>query len=391
MKINKTLFLVILGLFFAGAATAQDDHSHGNEPFTAPKFEAGKTMLHHVLDTHNWHITDYPVGKNEKGERLYKALEIPLPWLFYSSEYGLQFYLSTEKLLASGHYEVHHDKLYHIGAHDSHSEEGHEDHAGGAPVEDGNLDDEGHVDIEHADHAGKIYDFSPTKTVVQMILILGILIFVMIKVAKGYKKNEGHAPKGIQSFIEPVIIFVRDEISRPYLGEKSARFLPYLLSLFFFIWFANLFGIMPFNSNIMGNISITFTLALFTFFIVQFNGTKDYWRHIFAMPGVPKPLWLLITPIELFGVFTKPIALMIRLFANIAAGHFMILALVSLIFIMGKGGESLGGALGIMPLSVAFTIFIFCLEVIVGAVQAYVFVLLTAVFLGQALEKHDHH
>jgi F-type H+-transporting ATPase subunit a len=148
---------------------------------------------------------------------------------------------------------------------------------------------------------------------------------------------------------------------------------------------------MPFNSNIMGNISITFTLALFTFLIVQFNGTKDYWQHIFAMPGVPKPLWLLITPIELFGVFTKPIALMIRLFANIAAGHFMILALVSLIFIMGKGGESLGGALGIMPLSVAFTIFIFCLEVIVGAVQAYVFVLLTAVFLGQALEKHDHH
>lgn len=380
MKVNKTLFLIILGLFLAGAAQAQDDHSHGNEPFTAGEFKAGETMLHHVLDTHNWHITDYPVGKNDKGERLYKALEIPLPWFFYSSEYGMQFYLSTEKLLATGHYEVHHEKVYHKGDH------GHDDHA--AHADEGH---EEHGEEEHAHGAGSIYDLSPTKTVVQMILVLGFLIFVMTKVAKGYSKNEGHAPKGIQSFIEPIILFVRDEISKPYLGEKSARFLPYLLSLFFFIWFSNLLGIMPFNSNIMGNISITFTLALFTFFIVQFNGTKDYWRHIFAMPGVPKPLWLLITPIELFGVFTKPIALMIRLFANIAAGHFMILALISLIFIMGKGGESIGGALGIMPLSVAFTIFIFCLEVIVGAVQAYVFVLLTAVFLGQALEKHDHH
>ncbi|MCB1148293.1 MAG: F0F1 ATP synthase subunit A, partial [Leptospiraceae bacterium] len=162
-------------------------------------------------------------------------------------------------------------------------------------------------------------------------------------------------------------------------------------TLFFFIWFSNMFGLTPLNSNIMGNISVTAALAVLTFIIVQFNGTKDYWRHIFAMPGIPIAIVPLMTVIEIISLFVKPFALAIRLFANISAGHFMVLSLISLIFILGKSGESIGGALGIMPITILFTLAILSLEVIVAIIQAYIFTLLTAVFIGMAHESHDDH
>jgi F-type H+-transporting ATPase subunit a len=392
MKVKQFLFFCIIGLLFTLPAMAE-----GGEGHPAEEFNPGETMMHHVLDTHDWHITDYPTGEtNEKGEKLYKSVAIHLPWLFYSEKHGLEFYANTHSLLESGKYFVYHEHAYHIPEGKTYDMETHGAHTHGEEYE---AYMEEFVDLDmgtgHPIQEAKIYDFSPTKTVVQMLLVLLILTWVFISVAKGYAKNKGGAPKGVQSLFEPVVKFVRDDIARVYLGEKADKYTPYLLTLFFFIWFSNLLGITPFNSNIMGNLSITFTLALFTFILVQLNGTKDYWTHIFAMPwampGVPKWVVFLTTPIEIFGMFTKGIALMIRLFANISAGHFMILALVSLIFIMGKGGENIGGALGIMPLSVLFTIGILMLEIVVGAVQAYVFVLLTAVFVGQAMEKHDDH
>ncbi|MFK7969411.1 MAG: F0F1 ATP synthase subunit A [Bacteroidia bacterium] len=375
---NTTLRIVtafIFSLLLVSSAFAEGDNITCVDP---QDYDPGKDMMHHVLDAHDWHLLDWPVESpagTAEGMKCYKSIGIHLPWILYSTQHGLEFFGSTHSLEASGRYEVdeEHGAVHHVGA-------GHHDHA-----------EEGH-DHDHAahDHGPAVYDFSMTKTVVQMLLVLIIATLIFTSVARGFKKNEGKAPKGIQSFFEPIITFVRDDVANNYLGAKAAKYTPYLLSLFFFIWFSNLLGITPLNSNIMGNISVTFVLAFITFVLVQINGTKHYWGHIIAMPGVPKWMLPLVTLIEIFGLFIKPVALMIRLFANITAGHFMILALVSLIFILGKGGTSLAGSFGIMPLSVLFTIGIFCLEVIVGIIQAYVFTLLTAVFMGQAMETHDH-
>lgn len=348
------------------------------------KFNASEVILGHVLDTHDWHITDIPSGKDEHGHTHYTPVAIHLPWLFYSSRDGVVF-TSTHHLGEKG-YLAHKDKLYAMKA-------------GVHP----HLDDHGHMHLEegvtfaqwkaeNVDVSVMVLDFSITKTSLQMLLIGIIMLLVFISVAKAYRRNQGKAPSGMQSLFEPIIIFIRDEVAKPYLKEKTPVFLPYLLSLFFFIWFSNLLGLTPLNSNIAGNISVTAALAFLTFLIINFNGSKDYWMHIFAPPGVPNALRFTLMPVvEVIGVFTKPFALMIRLFANISAGHFMVLSLVSLIFILGKGGQNIGGALGAMPLSLVFTFAIFFLEMIVAIIQAYIFTLLTAVFLGMAMESHDHH
>lgn len=374
--ISRIAILLAFSLLSFGSLQADSGHSDCVDP---ESYKPGEEMMHHVLDTHDWHLFDIPSGTDADGKHCYTPVAWHLPWIVYSAEHGLEFYGNTEKLEASGKYEVHHDKVSLAGGHKHHDD--HDDHG----------EETGHDD--HADHAhaAPVYDFSPTRTVVQMIIVLTVLTFVFLAVARGYKKNEGHAPKGIQSFFEPIVTFVRDDIAKVYLKHKAVAYTPYLLTLFFFIWFSNILGITPFNSNIMGNITVTMTLALFSFILINVNGTKDYWKHIVAMPGVPVALLPLVSIIEIFGLFVKPIALMIRLFANITAGHFMILALISMIFIMGDAGKSLIGAVGISPISVLLTIGIFCLEVIVGIVQAYVFTLLTAVFMGQALESHDDH
>ena len=361
------------------SAQHDDDHSdqshagesHGEE---AKGFNASETILHHVLDSHDWHITDIPSGNGH-----YTPVALHLPWFFYSSRDGLVF--SSTKALKEKGYLAHHEKLYALKS--------------GVKVE---VDEHGHAHVDDAwlaanvDESISVYDFSLTRTSFQMLLIAVLLVLVFTAVARAYTRNQGKAPKGIQSLLEPIIVFIRDDVAKPYLHEKAYRFLPYLLTLFFFIWFANLLGLTPFNSNIAGNISVTAALALLTFILVQFNGTKDYWLHIFANPTAPPWLRFSIMPIvELVGIFTKPFALMIRLFANISAGHFMVLSLVSMIFILGKNGQQPGGAFGIMPLSLLFTFAIFFLELLVAVIQAYIFTLLTSVFIGMALESHDDH
>lgn len=357
------------------AHTAQtSDHTPAGED----EFNPSEMILHHILDTHDWHITDIPTGKGS-----YAPVALHLPWLFYSSKDGLVFAGNTHALEEKG-YLAHHDNLYALksGAHPP-VVEGHDAHG---------VDE--HWLHENQDTAVKIVDLSITKTAFQMILVGLLLLLLFTAVARAFKKNEGGAPKGIQSLFEPLIVFIRDEVAKPHLGKDADRLLPYLLTLFFFIWFSNLFGLMPFNSNIAGNISFTAAVAVLTFLITQFNGTKDYWKHIFNPPGVPVALKFaipLVPFVEFVGLFTKPFALAVRLFANISAGHFMVLGLISLIFIMGKSGASIAGGFGIMPITILFTLVIFGLEMIVAVIQAYVFTLLTAVFVGLALERHDEH
>lgn len=228
-------------------------------------------------------------------------------------------------------------------------------------------------------------DFSITKNVFSMLMSALVLFFLFFAVARSYKKNP-KAPKGIAGFLEPLVIFVRDEIAIPNIGiKKYAKYMPYLLTIFFFIWINNLIGLIPFfpfSANLTGNIFFTFVLALFTFIVTTFSGSKDYWKHI-LMPPVPKALYPIMIPVEIIGMLTKPFALMIRLFANITAGHIIILSLVSLIFIFKT--------VAVAPISGAFVLFMSVLEMLVAALQAYVFTLLTALFIGQAVEEHDHH
>lgn len=229
-------------------------------------------------------------------------------------------------------------------------------------------------------------DFSITKNVFSMLMSAIILFVMFFAVARSYKKND-KAPTGLAGFLEPLVTFVRDEIAIPNIGTKKyAKYMPYLLTIFFFIWINNLIGLIPFfpfSSNLTGNIYFTFVMAFITFVVTTLSGNKNYWGHIFNTPGVPVWLAPIMIPVEIIGMLTKPFALMIRLFANITAGHIIILSLVSLIFIFKS--------VAIGPVSGAFVLFMSVLEMLVAALQAYVFTLLSALFIGQAVEEHDHH
>jgi F-type H+-transporting ATPase subunit a len=229
-------------------------------------------------------------------------------------------------------------------------------------------------------------NFSITKNVFSMFLSAIIMFLLFLAVARSYKKNP-KAPKGIAGFLEPLITFVRDDIARPNIGEKKyAKYMPYLLTIFFFIWINNLIGLIPFfpfSSNLTGNIYFTFVMAFITFAVTTISGNKGYWGHIFSTPGVPVWLAPIMIPVELIGMLTKPFALMIRLFANITAGHIIILSLFSLIFIFQT--------VAVSPISGAFVLFMMVLEMLVAALQAYIFTLLSALFIGQAVAEHDHH
>ena len=332
-------------------------HAPAADHGTPKKLDVKEMLFHHIVDNHDWHLTDIPTGDGH-----YAPIALHLPYIAWRSDRGLEFFS--------------------LEGHDHHERE----HA--AAERGYTLDHYGR--LTGATTAGvSVFDASITKTVLQMLIVAVLLIFLLTGVAVSLRRNAGKAPSGLASWFEPIILFIRDEVAKPNLHGKHDRYLPYLLSLFFFIWFANLLGLTPLNSNIAGNISFTAALAVLTFVIVQFSGTKDYWGHIFNFPGVPVFVKFILGPIELISLFIKPMALMIRLFANIVAGHFMVLSLVGLIFIL-YSAMGVGGALGIMPLSLAFTLAIMLLEMLVAVIQAYIFTLLTAVFIGQALESHEH-
>jgi F-type H+-transporting ATPase subunit a len=240
----------------------------------------------------------------------------------------------------------------------------------------------------------KVYDFSLTRNVVQMIISLSLLVWLLVSVARRYSKGTGvtTAPKGMQNVIEPLITFIRDEVARPNLGHKYKKYMPYLLTVFFFILINNVIGLIPGTANVTGNIAFTLVLGVISFIVILLSTNKHYWGHIFnpPVPGGVKPIMI---PVEILGIFTKPFALIIRLFANMIAGHIIIICLISLIFIFGNLSSGVGW--GFSPISIGFTVFIYFIEILVAFIQAYIFANLSAVFIGQAFEgSHDdtdHH
>lgn len=229
-------------------------------------------------------------------------------------------------------------------------------------------------------------DLSITKSVFGIILTGVLLLLLFGSLAKSYKK--GPVPTGVGRILEPLVIYVRDEIAIPNIGEKKYRkFMGFLLTVFFFIWMLNILGLTPLGFNVTGNIAVTLSLALFTFFIVQFSANKDYWKHIFWMPGVPIPMKILLAPIEVLGMFTKPFSLMIRLFANITAGHFVLMSLIALMIVL----KAQFGPVVSTGMSLLLSLFIFVIELLVAFLQAFIFTMLSALFIGQAVQDHDHH
>ena len=347
--------LLGLGLLFGTASFAAEE---GGE------YDAKEFAMHHVADSHEWHIV--------------KGFSIPLPCILIHD--GLHVFLSNKLP------EAHHETESAVVADPSHITHPTtlENYKGFYYNESGK--------IAHEDGA-YVLDLSITKNVATLLIVAIIMILIFTSVAKAYKRREGMAPKGLQSFMEPLIIFVRDEVVKPNLGKKTDRYLPYMLTLFFFIWIANMLGLIPLisNPNLTGNIAVTAALALMTFLLTNLHANKYYWGHIFNPPGVPGWVKIILVPIELAGIFIKPVALMIRLFANITAGHIIIISLIGLIFIFGKAGESLGGGLGSSVVAVPFALFMSFLELLVAALQAFIFTMLSALFIALAQEDHDDH
>lgn len=358
-KSLKPLLVAVFSVFllvFSNSVFAQDEHGAKEEK----KFDAAEVIFGHVLDNHEYHFTAY---EGEDGKE--HAVAIPLPIILYSPQRGFTAFMSSKFEEGTVAYEG-----YKLGEN-------------GIEAVDANGQPEEGV---------KVYDLSITRNVIQMLIGLTILTWLMLSIAGAYKKGQGvkTSPKGKQNLIEPVIMFIRDEVAKPNLGHKYLKYLPYLLTVFFFILICNIFGLIPGTANVTGNIAFTATLGVISFIVIMFSTNKHFWGHIFNPPGVPGFVKIILVPVEILGIFIKPFALIIRLFANMVAGHIIIICLISLIFIFG--GMSAAAGWGASPISIAFTIFIYFIEVLVAFLQAYIFTNLTAVFIGSAFEGgHDHH
>jgi len=336
MKNRVTGFSVVWMLLLSvGLSTGAKGADYGEGNF---QDHMSEFIIHHVMDDYKWHI----------GGPVY----LYLPFIAYNHSTRSVDIFSTRHLFKGVHkgYELDHGKVI------------------------------------RADGAW-FFNISITKNVLALFFSAILLLWIFISVAKAYRRRDDMVPRGFQSVIEPVILFIRDDIVRPSIGEKHyERFAPYLLTLFFFILINNLLGLVPIfpgGSNLSGNLATTMTLALFTLVTILISGNKHYWKHIFWPPGVPVALKPPIAAIEFFGIFTKPFALMIRLFANITAGHIIILSIVSIIFVFKSYAVGAGISF--------FVLFMSIIELLVALLQAYIFTMLSAIFIGQAVEEPEHH
>lgn len=341
---------------FASDVAHEEHKTEGAQTEEEKRAEMSAYVKHHTQDIHEFLIySDESEGKH---------YGFPLPVILWDG--GLHMFMSSA--FEHGHavvesngnyYKLDHGKIY-------------------------KTDESGSIEYDEHHHAKNAMplDLSITKNVFVTILMSVLLFFVFRSVAKSYKK--GLAPSGAAKFFEPLVLFVRDEIARPNIGEKHyRRYMGYLLTVFFFIWFLNLIGMTPLGINVTGNIAVTFALAILTFIITQTTSKKDYWLHIFWMPGVPTPMKVVLAPIELLGIFIKPFALMIRLYANMLAGHIVLGSLISLLFVFHNWGAK-GAFLGL-------TLFLNIIELLVAFLQAYIFTMLTALYFGGAVAEHDEH
>ena len=381
----KRFFAFSLALMVVAALSAQDvqqpaieNDSVENlvaEEHESEAFDAGSTIIGHVTDAHSWHILDYKTKDGDK--EVEHAVAVPLPII----------------LINNGHVDVFMSSRF---EHGHACYKGYKLRGGGLTMEEiVCVDEAGNVLLDEAGNEIKPIDISITKTSAAIIIAVLLLLLIVFVAKAGYKKRPNQAPHGLQSLVEMLVVFVRDSIAKPMIGEnRYERYLPYLLTLFFFIFFCNILGLIPFfpaGANITGNIAVTATLAVITFLITNISGNRHYWTDIFNTPGVPA--WLKIFPlmpvVELVGVFTKPIVLMIRLFANMTAGHIVILGFIVIIFILSNlFGMAVGGAVSVV--SVLFSVFISLLECLVAYIQAFVFTMLTALYIGMAVAEPHH-
>ena len=404
------LFVIMASTSIAESAETQTEESenatHNHDECSChheEKYDPGASAFHHISDANAFH--------------LFGDYYLPLPCLLYAPAKGFTFLMSND-------FDMHH-------------------HGSGTKAIDGyvmvhgsimrvnqtGFPMEGEVEVtcytEKTSADGKVsfqvlyedkcykldkktsydagimgggvtsfYDFSITKAVFTMLLAFLVLFFLFRKAANSYLLRKGQAPKGVQAVIEPLFEFIRNEVAIPFLGSKYEKYLPYLMSVFFFILGLNLIGQLPFfpgSGNVTGNLSVTLVLAVIAALVTNFGGHKAYWQHIFNMPGVPLPIKFILTPVELLGLFIKPMTLMLRLFANITAGHIVIIIFVSLIFIFGEAGESLSGSILGGVMAVPLTLFMMAIELLVAFVQAFVFCILTASYIGAAIEEHHEH
>ena len=325
-----SLFLLLI---FAVPALAAEGEEESETAF----------ILHHVQDEHQWHFATID----------HTEVTLPLPVILYSPDRGVEVF-SSSNFFDDAHEPV--------------------------PYQGYEIDE--HKHLVATEEGRTVYDFSITKNVAALFLSMALLLVIFMTIARRYQNNPKTPPKGIQSFFEPIIVFIRDEIAIPNIGKhKYLRFMPYLLTLFFFIWFNNLLGLIPGAANLTGNIAVTLVLAILTFIITNVNGNKEYWKHL-APPGVPWPILIIMIPVEILGLFTKPFSLMIRLFVSITAGHIVILSLIALPFLFDSYAIGVGSAL--------FVVFINLIELLVATIQAYIFTLFSAMYIGAAVAEHHH-
>lgn len=358
LKYAMILLLMLTGTVIWASSGDEQHKSTGNPIDTQEEINA--YIKHHLQDSHDF--TFYTNG--ETGTHY----GFPLPVILWDG--GIRVFMSSkfhhgETVAESGgsYYKLYHGKIY-------------------------KTDAEGTITLDDHDHPTntKPLDFSITKSVVGMLLAGLLMLLGFSALARGYKK--GPIPTGFARVLEPLVIYVRDEIARPNIGEhKYRKYMGFLLTVFFFIWILNLLGLTPLGFNVTGNIAVTVCLALFTFFIVQFSGNKEYWKHIFWMPGVPVLMKIVLMPIEILGMLTKPFSLLIRLFANITAGHFVVMSLIALMITM----KAVFGPVASTGMSLVLSLFISVIEILVAFLQAFIFTMLSSLFIGMAVAEHDHH
>lgn len=362
-QVYRLVIITFLFIFIYGQVHATEQHEdtwandHSQEHANKKEFDPGRLIIEHLIDSHEWHIATF--GKTH--------ISLPLPViLFHNGDF--KFFWSS--------------KFHH----------GHSSYKG-YRIESKAGPNKGKIVYDKADGTiEKPLDLSITKNVLAIWISIVLLLIVFIRIATRYRQDPYRSPKGAQSMLEPIILFMRDEVARPAIGEKNyMRFTPFILSLFFFIFFNNLLGLIPIfpgGANVTGNIAVTGVLAFFTLITTLFSGNKHYWKDIFNTPGVPWGLKIpvpLMPVIETVGILTKPFVLMVRLYANITAGHIVILGFMSVIFIFSNIAPAYG--FGVSVISVAFAIFVTFIELLVAFIQAYVFALLSSLYIGMATSE----
>lgn len=347
LKLKQLLFAALfIGLGFNSYATEVDHQEEKSE------LDIAGAIFGHIRDAHDWHV--FSVKGKEGREDFH--FTIPLPVILYSPTQGLSVFMS------------------------SNFEHGH------AAYNGYQLDEEGKV---FAVDGSKVYDFSLTKNVSAMLLGVLIMLLLFLNIAKKYRlRGSSKAPSGLQNAVETAVVFIRDEVAKPNLGKAYMKYMPFLLSLFFFIWIACLLGMIPGGANLTGNITVTAALALFSFIVMIFTSKKHFWSHMLNPSGMPGFVKVILVPIEIISLFIKPIALTIRLFANMLAGHIIVLSFVLLIFIFANLNVYVGAGFSII--SVLLSVFSMLIEVLVTAIQAFIFTNLTTVFISQMIDDGGH-